>query len=132
MANNTRNQHNLQQNSQQPPQQPPHQPLPQPLEDDVTSPNHPLFLHPQDHPASSLWKELQEHYSQLDGHRIYQLTHDLVQLKQSNAAIEVYYHKLKGLWDEYDSLEAPYMCVCICECENRRVNGERDQRKRLI
>ncbi|GJZ26249.1 cysteine-rich receptor-like protein kinase 8 [Tanacetum coccineum] len=49
-----------------------------------------------------------------------------------NAAIEVYNHKLKGLWDEYDSLEAPYMCVCICECENRRVNGERDQRKRLI
>ncbi|GJX65385.1 cysteine-rich receptor-like protein kinase 8 [Tanacetum coccineum] len=60
--------------------------------------------------ASDLWNELQEHYSQLDGHRIYQLTHDLVQLKQSNTAIETYYHKLKGLWDEYDSLEAPYMC----------------------
>ncbi|XP_071704636.1 uncharacterized protein [Rutidosis leptorrhynchoides] len=27
--------------------------------------------------ASALWKELQEHYSQLDGHRIYQLTNEI-------------------------------------------------------
>ncbi|GJV47693.1 hypothetical protein Tco_1437905 [Tanacetum coccineum] len=39
---------------------------------------------------------------------------------------------LKGFWDEFDALEAPYMCVCVCNCENGRVNGERDQRKRLI
>ncbi|GJZ64222.1 cysteine-rich receptor-like protein kinase 8 [Tanacetum coccineum] len=82
--------------------------------------------------ASGLWNELQEHYSQLDGHRIYQITNDLVQLKQNNSAIEIYYHKLKGLWDECDALEAPYMCVCVCSCENGRINGERDQRKRLI
>ncbi|GJR74201.1 cysteine-rich receptor-like protein kinase 8 [Tanacetum coccineum] len=60
------------------------------------------------------------------------LTNDLVQLKQNNLAIEVYYHKLKGLWDEYGSLEAPYMCICACVCENGRINGERDQRKILI
>ncbi|GJZ75381.1 cysteine-rich receptor-like protein kinase 8 [Tanacetum coccineum] len=44
----------------------------------------------------------------------------------------VYYQKLKGFWDEFDALEAPYVCVCVCNCENGRVNGERDQRKRLI
>ncbi|GKC18980.1 cysteine-rich receptor-like protein kinase 8, partial [Tanacetum coccineum] len=145
-------------------------------EDDPNLPNHPLYLHQNDHlglvliskkltrsdnyrswkrsmmialnaknklkiisnslnflnTTASLWKELQEHYSQLDSHRIYQLTNDLVQLKQNNCAIEVFYHKLKGLWDECDALEAPYMCVCACSCENGRVNGERDQRKRLI
>nr|GEV56797.1 retrovirus-related Pol polyprotein from transposon TNT 1-94 [Tanacetum cinerariifolium] len=53
-------------------------------------------------------------------------------LKKNNLAIKVYYHKLKGLLDEYDSLEAPYMCVCACVCENGRINDERDQRKRLI
>ncbi|XP_071738636.1 uncharacterized protein [Rutidosis leptorrhynchoides] len=37
-----------------------------------------------------------------------------------------------GLWDEVDALEAPYMCNCLCTCENGRVNGEREQRKRLI
>ncbi|XP_071740217.1 uncharacterized protein [Rutidosis leptorrhynchoides] len=181
-------------------------------EDDVTSPNHPLFLHQNDHPGliliakkltgsnnysswrrsmtialnaknklqivtgtyaepdtgsrtRALWErtndmviswilntisdqisdslsfvntakelrsELQEHYSQLDGHRIYQLTNDIAQLKQKNSTIEVYYHKLKGYWDEVDALKAPHICVCVCNCENGRNNTERDQRKRLM
>ncbi|XP_071688874.1 uncharacterized protein [Rutidosis leptorrhynchoides] len=82
--------------------------------------------------ASKLWHELQEHYSQIDGHRIYQLANDISQLKQNNCTIEVYYHKLKGLYDETDALEAPYMCNCLCTCENGRLNGAGDQRKRLI
>ncbi|GJU88477.1 cysteine-rich receptor-like protein kinase 8 [Tanacetum coccineum] len=53
--------------------------------------------------ASKLWSELQEHYT-----------------------------KINGFWDEFDALEAPYMCVYVCNCKNGRVNGERDQRKRLI
>ena len=40
--------------------------------------------------ASALWNELQEHYSQLDGHRVYQISNEIVQLKQSNSTIEVY------------------------------------------
>ena len=56
--------------------------------------------------VSKLWIELHEHYAQIDGHRIYQLTNDIVQLKQIDSTVEVYYHKLKGLWDEFDALEA--------------------------
>ncbi|GKD64836.1 cysteine-rich receptor-like protein kinase 8 [Tanacetum coccineum] len=82
--------------------------------------------------VSKLWVELQEHYVQIDGHMIFQLTNNMVQLKQENCSIEVYYHKLKGFQDEYDALEAPYMCTCVCNCNNGRINGERDQRKRLI
>ncbi|GKB20576.1 cysteine-rich receptor-like protein kinase 8 [Tanacetum coccineum] len=82
--------------------------------------------------AFTLWSELQEHYSQLDGHRIHQLANEIVELKQSNCTIEVYYHKLKGLWDEIDAIEAPYACTCKRNCENRKENGEREQRKRLI
>nr|GEW13154.1 hypothetical protein [Tanacetum cinerariifolium] len=48
-----------------------------------------------------------------------------------NYTIEVYYQKLKGFLDEFDALEALYMYVCACNCENGRVNGE-GQRKRLI
>nr|GEY70916.1 UBN2_3 domain-containing protein [Tanacetum cinerariifolium] len=47
----------------------------------------------------------------------------------TNCSVEVYYHKLKGF---YDALEALYMCICACNCNNRRINGEKDQRKRLI
>ncbi|GJW43204.1 cysteine-rich receptor-like protein kinase 8 [Tanacetum coccineum] len=39
--------------------------------------------------ASKLWLELQEHYAQIDGHRIYQLSNDIVQLKQENSFVEV-------------------------------------------
>ena len=60
--------------------------------------------------ASKLWMELQEHYAQIDGQRIYQLSNDIVQLKQENYSVEVYYHKLKGLWDAFDALESPYLC----------------------
>ncbi|GJZ66814.1 retrovirus-related pol polyprotein from transposon TNT 1-94 [Tanacetum coccineum] len=126
--------------------------------DDINSVHHPLFFHQNDHPGLILiskkligsnnyssWKrsmmialsernklklingefeelqlihqsghygkepmicELNEHFAQLDGHRIYQ--------------------------DELDALEAPYACVCRCDCTNGRTNDERDQRKRLI
>ncbi|GKB60820.1 hypothetical protein Tco_0917006 [Tanacetum coccineum] len=33
---------------------------------------------------------------------------------------------------ECDSLKVRYMCVCAYNYENGRINGERDQRKRLI
>ncbi|XP_071694259.1 uncharacterized protein [Rutidosis leptorrhynchoides] len=82
--------------------------------------------------AAALWKELQENYSQLDGHRIYQLSNEITQLKQTDCTVEVYYQKLKGFWDELDALESPYVCTCQCTCENGRTNGERDQRKRLM
>ncbi|GJY96351.1 hypothetical protein Tco_0513261 [Tanacetum coccineum] len=82
--------------------------------------------------ASKLWLELLEHYAQIDGHKIYQLSNDIVQLKKANCIVKVYYHKLKGIWDEFDALEAPYLCLCLCNCANGRINGERDQRKRLI
>ncbi|GJT22796.1 ALP1-like protein [Tanacetum coccineum] len=43
---------------------------------------------------------------------IYQLVNDIVNLKQENCSIEVYYHKLKGIWDEHDALKAPYLYEC--------------------
>nr|GEV11309.1 retrovirus-related Pol polyprotein from transposon TNT 1-94 [Tanacetum cinerariifolium] len=53
-------------------------------------------------------------------------------LVECNITIELYYHKLKSLWDELDALEAHYACVCPCDYTNGRNNGERDQRNRLI
>nr|GEW39485.1 cysteine-rich RLK (receptor-like protein kinase) 8 [Tanacetum cinerariifolium] len=64
------------------------------------------------HSASKLWLELQELYAQIDGHRIYQLSNDIVQLKQADCTIEVYYHKIKGLWDSLMHLRL-HMCVYV-------------------
>nr|GEX76749.1 retrovirus-related Pol polyprotein from transposon TNT 1-94 [Tanacetum cinerariifolium] len=41
-----------------------------------------------------------------------QIANEIVELKQSNCTIDVYYHKLKGLWDEIDAIEFPYACTC--------------------
>ncbi|GJU86978.1 cysteine-rich receptor-like protein kinase 8 [Tanacetum coccineum] len=38
--------------------------------------------------ATALWSELNKHYSQLDGHRIYQVSNDIANLKQGNTTIE--------------------------------------------
>ncbi|XP_071739051.1 uncharacterized protein [Rutidosis leptorrhynchoides] len=69
--------------------------------------------------ACELWRELHEHYSQLDGHRIYQLSNEIAQLKQNQCSIETYYHKLKGYWDEIDAIEAPHMCTCTCRKKSK-------------
>ncbi|XP_071704397.1 uncharacterized protein [Rutidosis leptorrhynchoides] len=82
--------------------------------------------------AAELWKELQEHYAQLDGHTIFQLANEITKLKQEGNSVEIYYRKLKGFWDEMDALEAPYTCTYTCNCENGRTSGERDQRKKVI
>ncbi|GKD67504.1 cysteine-rich receptor-like protein kinase 8 [Tanacetum coccineum] len=58
------------------------------------------------------------------------LTNEITQLKQTNCSVKMYYQKLKGLWDEVDALEAPYMCTCNCTCANGRLNGAREGRKR--
>ncbi|GJZ60431.1 cysteine-rich receptor-like protein kinase 8 [Tanacetum coccineum] len=83
----------------------------------------------------SLWERandmLNEHYSQLDGHRLYQVLNDIVNLEQWNTTIELYYHKLKGLWDELDALEAPYACVCPCDCQNGRTNREKGSKEKV-
>ncbi|GJU00831.1 hypothetical protein Tco_1111169 [Tanacetum coccineum] len=67
---------------------------------------------------------------QIDRHRIYQLMNEIVDLKQSNCTIKIYYHKLKGLWDELDAIEAPYACTFKCICVNVKENGEREHMKR--
>nr|GEU32354.1 reverse transcriptase domain-containing protein [Tanacetum cinerariifolium] len=82
--------------------------------------------------ATALCSELNEHYLRLDVHRIYQASNDISNRKQGNTTIELYYHKLKGLWDELDALEAPYACVYPCDCINEKNNEERDQKKRLM
>ncbi|GJS72072.1 cysteine-rich receptor-like protein kinase 8 [Tanacetum coccineum] len=183
-ANNNQNMNNRNQNTSNN-QPPPRNNQPPPTGSqistiDINSPNHPLYLHPNDHAGlililkklagsenysswkrsmmialsaknklkiityqisnnlnfvnstSELWSDLYEHYAQLDGHRMYQLVNDIVALKQQNYNIEVYYHKLKGLWDEHDTLEAPYLCNCVCNCENGKNNRDMEQRKRLI
>ncbi|GJV13450.1 cysteine-rich receptor-like protein kinase 8 [Tanacetum coccineum] len=127
-------------------------------EDDINSPNHPLYFHPQDHPGMILISRKltgSDNYSHCKRsmmialsarNKIKLVNGDFEEPEKTspikaywerandmlNSSVEVYYHKLKGLWDELDALEAPYTCTCKFVCANGKTNGERDQRKRLI
>lgn len=53
---------------------------------------------------------------------------DIHSLEQGNKSVEVYFHKLKGLWDEYTVLEPAVNCVCGAH----KVQVERDQKRKLL
>lgn len=46
--------------------------------------------------------------------------------------MEIYYHKMKNLWDEYIALEPTISCKCNCKCGIHKQQEDRDQRKKLL
>lgn len=78
--------------------------------------------------AQEIWNELRERFSGTNGHRIYQILKDTHALEQGNNSVEVYFHKLKGLWDEYEVLEPVVSCVCGAH----KLQVERDQKRKLL
>lgn len=78
--------------------------------------------------AEAVWKELHDKFSSVDGHKIYQILRDQHTLGQEERTVEIYYHKLKNLWDEYAALEPTVDCVCGAH----KIQEEREQRRKLI
>jgi hypothetical protein len=62
--------------------------------------------------ARDIWLDLQDHFSNQNGLRIYHLKKTLANLSQENDIVNVYYGKLKTIWDEtliYDPIPS-YNC----------------------
>ncbi|XP_074323136.1 uncharacterized protein LOC141660076 [Apium graveolens] len=78
--------------------------------------------------ARGVWLELTERFSGTNGHRVYQVLKDIHSLDQGNKSVEVYFHKLKALWDEYAVLEPNVRCTCGAH----KVQTERDQKRKLL
>ncbi|KAL8109930.1 hypothetical protein AgCh_025868 [Apium graveolens] len=78
--------------------------------------------------ASEAWDKLREYFSGVSGHRIFQVLKNIHSLEQGNRNVEVYFHKLKGLWGEYIVLEPKVDCVCGAY----KVQIERDQKRKLL
>ncbi|GJV29662.1 cysteine-rich receptor-like protein kinase 8 [Tanacetum coccineum] len=122
--------------------------------DEINS-NHPLYLHQTNHPGLILiskkligsdnyssWKR--SHMIALNAkNKMKMITREFIEPRMdsklralwetnNHMLISWILNTLKGLWDEFDALEAPYLCLCTCSCANRRINGEKDQKERLI
>ncbi|KAL8156075.1 hypothetical protein AgCh_001234 [Apium graveolens] len=80
------------------------------------------------YPQCEVWNELAERFSGISGHRIYQVMKDIHTIEQGNKSVEVYFHRLKGLWDEYVVLEPTVSCVCGAH----KIQIERDQKRKLL
>ncbi|WOG99831.1 hypothetical protein DCAR_0519187 [Daucus carota subsp. sativus] len=62
--------------------------------------------------AFTVWNELDERFAAITGHKYYETQRDLFKLEQGNDSIELYFHKLKGFWDEIKALDPAVPCTC--------------------
>ncbi|XP_073059697.1 uncharacterized protein [Primulina eburnea] len=66
--------------------------------------------------AANIWDDLQERYQQSNGPRIFQLRRDLINLRQEQQSVSVYFTKLEALWEELNNFRPLCSCGrCICE-----------------
>ncbi|XP_072078069.1 uncharacterized protein [Arachis hypogaea] len=67
--------------------------------------------------AKTLWEDIKERFSVVNGPRIQQLKADLTRCKQEGAFMAAYYGKLKILWDELTNCDQIPKCTYgACKC----------------
>ncbi|XP_077211155.1 uncharacterized protein LOC143846570 [Tasmannia lanceolata] len=59
-----------------------------------------------------IWEDLKDRFSQPNTKKVYQIKQDILDLKQGNLSISVYFTPLKILWDELSSYISPPDCQC--------------------
>ncbi|XP_075515865.1 uncharacterized protein LOC142550675 [Primulina tabacum] len=66
--------------------------------------------------AADIWEDLKERFQQSNGPRIFQLRRDLINLRQEQQSVSVYFTKLKALWQESNNF-CPVCNYGRCNCE---------------
>uniref|UniRef100_A0A1S4D8S5 Retrotransposon gag domain-containing protein n=2 Tax=Nicotiana TaxID=4085 RepID=A0A1S4D8S5_TOBAC len=64
--------------------------------------------------AKDLWTDLEHRFGQPNGAKLYHLQKTLADLVQGSLDIAGYSTKMKGLWDELDTLNNNMICSCDC------------------
>ncbi|XP_055806854.1 uncharacterized protein LOC129875578 [Solanum dulcamara] len=77
--------------------------------------------------ALDVWTDLEEGFDRVDGSRTYSLHKEIATLQQGTASVDVYYTKIKALWDEFEVL-VPSPC---CKCEKSKGFVAHINRKKL-
>lgn len=62
--------------------------------------------------ASEMWLELIERFGKLNGPQLFQIQKELSQISQGSSNIITYYTKIKGFWDEIQTLCNLPQCSC--------------------
>lgn len=60
----------------------------------------------------TIWQDLKVRFTHSNASKLYQLRTAITTLKQESLSVTAYHNKLKGLWDEIDSLTPNNACIC--------------------
>lgn len=82
--------------------------------------------------ANDVWNELAQRFAAIDGHKVFNLEKELHKLEQGTDSVEIDYHKLKGLWDELNAIDATTACTCPCKCGFKGTHEKKEERKQLM
>ncbi|XP_073062030.1 uncharacterized protein [Primulina eburnea] len=65
--------------------------------------------------AEDIWIDLKDCFQQSNGPRIFQLRRDLINLRQGQDPVSVYFTKIKALWEELNHFRPMCSCgKCVC------------------
>ncbi|GJX35611.1 putative RNA-directed DNA polymerase [Tanacetum coccineum] len=82
--------------------------------------------------TSEIWLDLLERFGKESAPRAYELKQTLSNTHQSAISVSAYYTKLRGLWDEIESMLPAPCCTCNkCSCEMAKKMNELQEKEKL-
>ncbi|XP_071695530.1 uncharacterized protein [Rutidosis leptorrhynchoides] len=81
--------------------------------------------------ARDIWDDLKERFDKENAQRAYELRRTISSVHQENMTVSAYYTKLRGIWDEIQSVSPSPLCTCnSCTCNlGKSLNDMRDKEK---
>ncbi|XP_073285756.1 uncharacterized protein [Primulina huaijiensis] len=65
--------------------------------------------------AVDIWQDLKDRFQQSNGPRIFQLRSELINHRQGQSSVSVYFTKLKTIWEKLNNLIPQFVCGSCCE-----------------
>ncbi|CAL9005330.1 unnamed protein product [Prunus brigantina] len=78
--------------------------------------------------AAAVWNDLKDRFSQSNNSRIYQIRQEIVECRQGQQSVSIYYTKLRALWDELSTYHEPL----ICDCEGLKKLADREEKEKVM
>ncbi|XP_020419536.1 uncharacterized protein LOC109949182 [Prunus persica] len=78
--------------------------------------------------TAAVWNDLKDRFSQRNDSRIHQIRQEIVECRQGQQSVSIYYTKLKALWDELSIYHEPL----ICDCEGLKKLADREEKEKVM
>ncbi|KAI3712838.1 hypothetical protein L1987_71405 [Smallanthus sonchifolius] len=82
--------------------------------------------------AAEIWKDLYERFGKESAPRTYEIKQSITMTRQEGSTVSGYFTKLRGLWDEIDTMLPVPRCECEgCSCDIGKKLMELKEKERL-